>query len=82
MFQVRSVSDDGWQKLDLTCPDETAARLVFDRALTFPGDVVTLARDGVTLATRRDERTPDSSSDGERDGQDHSGQDSPQPSGQ
>lgn len=55
-YTVRSMSDDGWEKLNLTTESEQAARLVWREALTYPGDVVTLERGGVVLERRQDER--------------------------
>lgn len=46
------VSDDGWERLHLITEDEGAARMVFSSALTYPGDVMMLERDGGVIESR------------------------------
>lgn len=53
MYRVTiTAPNDDIKPLDLTTPDEAAARTVFARAITFPGETVTLWREHEALETR------------------------------
>lgn len=73
MFEVQTVSDDGWVTVHATAAQEWAARLVFQSVRTYQGDTVNMIRDGVLLDSRTHADPPTGDGASGQDGQDSGG---------